>query len=156
MKHHLKLLWKHPNKKHLPFFSKTLFPFSYCFFLFFSFSVETNLFDQHKFTKHSSQPTCIIPMRKILVWINPFCPVQPLLQRQRENRAWQSWVDFWIFLLPKMQEDSVEHTLIWHTPQCTDSHWPKQAEEGSGCLLTHLEQDECSVSTQPHCAFASS
>lgn len=50
----------------------------------------------------------------------------------------------------------MEHTLVWHTPQYTDIHWTEQAEEGSGCLLSHLEQDKCSVSTQLHRTFASS
>lgn len=115
MKHHLKLLWKHPNKKHLHFF---LNPFPvFLLLFFFPFSIETNLFDQHKSTKHSSQATCIIPVGKILVWIIP--SVQCSHYSGDRERAEPGRAE-WIFLLPRMQENSVELTLIWYTPQCTE------------------------------------
>lgn len=69
MKHHLKLLRKRPNKKHLHFLQNP-FPIFLLLFFFF-FSMETNVFDQHEFTKHSSQPTCLSSVGKILIYINP-------------------------------------------------------------------------------------
>lgn len=135
MKHHLKLLRKHPSKKHLHFFQNP-FPIFLLPFFFFFLSIETSLFDQHEFTKHSSQPTCIISVGKNSYLHQAFCPVRPLLRRQRENRPWERWVDF---------PETKTAAGWWHTHQHTGIHQPKQREEGSGCLLSLLEQDEHSV-----------
>lgn len=91
MKHHLKLLRKRPNKKHLHFFQN---PFPIFLLLFFFPSIETNVFDQHEFTKHSSQATCIISVGKNSYLPQAFCPVQPPLRRQRETRAQERWAGF--------------------------------------------------------------
>lgn len=54
MKHHLRLLRKNPNKKHLHFFQNPFPTFLLLFFFFFFPSIEMNPFDQHELSKHSS------------------------------------------------------------------------------------------------------
>ena len=108
MKHHLKLFRKRPNKKHLHFFQK---PFPIFLLLFFFFSIETSLFDQHEFTKHSSQLICIISVGKILICINPSVQCSHVSGGREKTEPGRGE---WVFPRPRLQQDSVEHTLIWH------------------------------------------
>lgn len=113
MKHHLKLLRKRPNKKHLHFFQNS---FPVFLLLLFFFSIETNFFDQHEFTKHSGQPTCIISVGKILICTNPFVQCGHLSGSREKTELRR---DEWAFLRPRLQQDGVEHTLIWRTHTST-------------------------------------
>lgn len=112
MKHHLKLLWKHPNKKHLHFFQD---PFP-VFLLLFSFSLlNWNKSLWSAWICKTFQSTHLYNSSGKNSYLDQlFCPVQPLLRRQRENRAWQSWVDF-----PAAKDagrQSGTHSRLAHTP----------------------------------------
>jgi len=80
-----------------------------------------------------------------------FCPAQPRLGR---NRAQERGVG-----IPKGNAAAGwcgARSLLAQTHQHTGIHQSEWAGEGSGCLLSHLEQEEHSVNTQPARASTSS